>query len=215
MRKSLNFRNCLAELAHLGQRKTKRDFAKGGGAQCQGNIGIGTAGFTLVEVIVYAVLIGILFVALLLNLRGAQTNKSFLDRAANGIISELRRAQIMAISGLNFQGSAVCGYGVHYVDPDTYLIYAGGEAVCGTANRNYQGGSDFSVQTIKILENNVEFKSSFNDVFFEPPDPKTFINNSFSLSSGPLAVSIGFKNQICPAGCKTINIHPSGKIDSN
>ena len=175
----------------------------------------GRDGFTLVEVVVYASIIGLLSVALLLNLRGVQNNKSVLDRATNGVISELRRAQITAISGLNFQGSTVCGYGIHYLDPDTYLIYAGGEAVCSTANRNYQGGTDFSVQTVKILESNVEFKGLFNDVFFEPPDPKTFINNSFSLSGGPLAISIGFKSQSCPTGCKTVNVHPSGKIDSN
>ena len=175
----------------------------------------GQNGFTLVEVIVYASLVGILSGTLLFNFRESQPNMSVLDRAANGVISELRRAQIMAISGLNFQASIVCGYGIHYIDPDTYLIYAGGEAVCGSANRNYQGGSDFNVQMIKILESNVEFKSPFNDVFFESPDPKTFINNFFSLSSGPLAISIGFDSQSCPVGCKTINVHPSGKINSN
>ena len=176
---------------------------------------IGSNGFTIIEVLVYVVLVGILSVALLLNLRGAQTNASVLERSAQGIISELRRVQVMTVSGLNFQGNAVCGYGIHYLDKGSYLIYAGGGATCSTANRNYQGAVDFSVQTVKILESNVEFKASFNDIFFEPPDPKTFFNNSFSLSSPPLPIRIGFKNKNCPSACKTISIFPSGKIDIN
>ncbi len=172
-------------------------------------------GFTLVEVIVYASMVGIISVFLLLNLRGAQTNASVLERASAGVISDFRRVQVMSISGLTFQGNAVCGYGIHYLAPDSYLIYAGGEAICGTANRNYQEGGDFNVQTVKITESNVKFKASFNDVFFEPPDPKTFINNSFNLSASPLPISIGFENQVCPAGCRTINVFPSGKIDLN
>lgn len=170
-------------------------------------------GFSLVEVIVYAALVALFSVVLLFNMQGAQTNSSVLERASAGVISGFRRAQLMTISGLTFQSNAVCGYGVHYLSPDSYLIYAGGEAVCGTANRNYQSGNDFDIQTIKILESNVKFKSSFDDVFFEPPDPKTFINNSFALSASPLPISLGFENQNCPSGCKTINIFPSGKID--
>lgn len=170
-------------------------------------------GFTLIEMVVYAALVGVFSIVLLLNMQGAQTNSSVLERASAGVISDFRRAQLMTISGLTFQGSAVCGYGIHYLSPGSYLIYAGGEAVCGTADRNYRSVNDFDIQTVKILESNVKFKSSFNDVFFEPPDPKTFINNSFNLSASPLPISLGFENQNCPSGCKTINIFPSGKID--
>ncbi len=171
-------------------------------------------GFTLIEVVVYASLVGIFSVILLINMQGAQTNSSVLERASSAIISDFRRAQLMTISGLTFQGNPVCGYGIHYLGPNSYLIYAGGEAVCSTANRNYNA-SDFDIQTIKIIEGNVKFKSSFADVFFEPPDPKTFIDNSFSLSAPPLPISVGFENQNCPSGCKTVNVFPSGKIDLN
>ena len=175
----------------------------------------GSEGFTLIEVAVFVFLVGTLSVVLLLNLRGAQTSASVLERSSQGIISELRRAQVMTISGLNFQGNSVCGYGIHYLNESSYLIYAGGEAICSTADRNYQGAGDFNVQTVKILDSNVKFKASFDDIFFEPPDPKIFFDNSFSLSSPPLPISLGFENQICPSGCKTINVFPSGKIDLN
>ncbi|TSC74030.1 MAG: hypothetical protein G01um101444_390 [Parcubacteria group bacterium Gr01-1014_44] len=174
-----------------------------------------SGGFTLVEVLMYAILAGFFSVFLLLNLGGSQTNSAVLERASLAVISDFRRAQNLSIFGSTFQGGQVCGYGLHYLTPDSYLIYAGGEAVCSTANRNYQGGSDFTVQTVKIVESHIQFKSPFDDVFFEPPDPKIFINNFFSSSAAPLAISIGFKNQGCPAGCKTITIFPSGKIDFN
>ncbi len=173
------------------------------------------AGFTLVEVVIYSVLLSLFSTIILLNLRSAQTNNSVLERGAAAVISDLRRAQNLAIAGLTFQGQSVCGYGFHYLSPDSYLIYAGGEATCSSANRNYQIGIDLSVQTIKIVEGNVKFKSSFNDVFFEPPDPKTYLNNRFSLSEAPIIITVGFENQNCPSGCKTITIFPSGKIDFN
>lgn len=150
-------------------------------------------GFTLVEVMVYVALVGIFSVILLTNLQGAQTNSSVLERASSAVISDFRRAQLMTISGLTFQGNPVCGYGIHYLDSGSYLIYAGGEAVCSTANRNYNA-SDFNIQTVKIIESNVKFKSSFSDVFFEPPDPKTYLDNSSVLSATPLPISLGFEN---------------------
>ena len=177
----------------------------------QGN----TSGFTLIEVVVYAALMGIFSTVILLNLMGAQTNSSVLERASAAIISDFRRAQNLTIAGLNFQGSSVCGYGIHYLSPDSYLLYAGGGSTCSSANRNYQNGQDLDMQTIKITESNVKFKASFNDIFFEPPDPKTYLNNNASLSGAPIVITVGFENQNCPTGCKTITIFPSGKIDFN
>ena len=111
-----------------------------------------TSGFTLIEVVVYAVLMGIFSSVILFNLRGSQSNASVVQRASAAIISDFRKAQNFAIAGLNFQGNTVCGYGIHYLAPDSYLIYAGGGAACSSANRNYQSGQDLDVQTVKIKE---------------------------------------------------------------
>ncbi|HEY4484318.1 MAG TPA: type II secretion system protein [Candidatus Paceibacterota bacterium] len=173
------------------------------------------AGFTLIEMIIVALLVGVFSTFLLINLRGFSTNAVILERAALGVVSDLRKTQGLSIAGVSFQGASVCGYGIHYVDNETYLIYAGGEGVCSTSNKNYQIGNDISYQLVKIFEKNVEFKNSFNDVFFLLPDPKTYINNIFSLSASPLTISIGFKGLTCPAYCKTISIFPSGKVDLN
>ncbi|MBI2057702.1 MAG: prepilin-type N-terminal cleavage/methylation domain-containing protein [Candidatus Yanofskybacteria bacterium] len=173
------------------------------------------AGFTLIEVLVVTLLVGVFSTILLINLRGFSTNPVILERAALGVISDIRRAQALSIAGVSFQGTSVCGYGIHYLTGGTYLIYAGGESTCGTANRNYQSVQDFSYQQIKFKEDNIEFRSSFDDVFFEPPDPKTYIDNQFSLSSSPLTITVKFKGYNCPSYCKTISVYPSGKIDLN
>lgn len=173
------------------------------------------SGFTLIEVTIYAVLMGMFSVVIIWNLKGSQTNASVLQRASAAIISDFRRAQNLAISGVAFQGGSVCGYGIHYLTQDSYMVYAGGGVNCSLANRNYQSGTDPVVQTIKITENNVKFKVRFDDIFFEPPDPKTYLNNNFSLSASPLVITVGFENQSCPSGCKTISVFPSGKIDFN
>ncbi len=172
-------------------------------------------GFTLIEMLVVVALVGIFSTLLLLNLRGFSTNTIVLERTALVVISDIRRAQSLSIAGVSFQGSPVCGYGIHYIDANTYLIYAGGENICSSSNKNYQSGNDLSYQQVKVAEKNVEFKSSFQDLFFVPPDPKTYIDNSFSLSASPLTISIGFKGYSCPAYCKTISVFPSGKIDLN
>ena len=173
------------------------------------------AGFTIVEMLVVVVLVGIFSAILITNLRGTSTNAIILERAALGVISNIRRAQSLSIAGVAYQSSPVCGYGIHYTDNETYLIYAGRENICSTSNKNYQSGNDLSYQQVKITEKNVEFKSSFDDVFFVPPDPKTYIDNSFSLSASPLTIRMGFKGFSCPAYCKTISVFPSGKIDLN
>lgn len=172
------------------------------------------SGFTLVEVVVYAVLMGVFSVVIVLNLRESQTSLA-LERVSAVIISDFRRAQSLAILGLTFQGNAVCGYGIHQMGLDYYQIYAGGGTTCSSSNRNYQSGNDFVVQTIRIVDSNVRFRTFFNDIFFEPPDPKTYLNNSFSLSASPLVILVGLKGKSCPSGCKTITVFPSGKIDSN
>lgn len=173
-------------------------------------------GFTLVELVILIAFVGIFSSVLVFNLRQSATNTAVLERAALNVISDIRKSQSLAVSELTTaQGASVCGYGIHYLNSDSYLIYAGGEGVCGTANRNYQSGQDLDTQTAKIIEKSIEFKSSFNDVFFEPPDPKTYINNSFSLTNPALTISIGFKGLTCPVNCKTISVFPSGKIDLN
>ena len=136
-------------------------------------------GFTIVEMLVVMLLVGIFSAILIANFQGAFTNAVILERAALGVISNIRRAQSLSIAGVAYQSNPICGYGIHYTDNETYLIYAGGENICSTSNKNYQSGNDYSYQQVKIIEKNVEFKNSFNDVFFCAARPQNLHKQLF------------------------------------
>lgn len=128
----------------------------------------------------------------------------------------------MALAGSMFQGKAVCGYGIHYVDKTSYLIYAGvldGDATkCKDANHNYQAGVDLEVEKKILINSKMEMRGqppAFLDFFFESPDPKTYINNDSSLSGPSTTITIQLNNQqnCAQKSCAHVTIYPSGKID--
>lgn len=175
-------------------------------------------GFTLVEVLVVTAIIATLSVALLFNFGTTARNRTARIQVASIVVSDIRRAQSMALAGTRFNGNVFCGYGIHYVDRTTYLLYAGadeGLARCQDANHNYQAGIDSVVQTQKLINQNMEFRSSFSDIFFESPDPKTYINNSALLTDPQVTINIQRLNQQNCSGqsCTKIEIYTSGQIN--
>jgi|SRR3989344_1531456 len=178
------------------------------------------SGFALIELVVTIAILAILSTVLFFNFRSTSTNKTARNQIVSLITSTIRRAQTMSTSSTKVSGNVVCGFGVHYINANSIKIYAGSEASCAVANRNYQAGTDFDIENITIPNANLEIKSSFNDIFFEPPDPKTFINNYAGLS-GPLSIttttiSVGVKTQGCGSlRCTDIIVKTSGGIDIN
>jgi prepilin-type N-terminal cleavage/methylation domain-containing protein len=176
------------------------------------------AGFTLIEVLVVTAIIATLSVALFFNFGTMARNRTARSQVASVIVSDIRRAQSMALSGARFNGNVFCGYGIHYVDHITYLLYAGadeGLPQCQNANHNYQAGTDSVVQIQKLINQNMEFRSSFSDIFFESPDPKTYINNSALLTNPPTTINIQRLNQQNCGGqsCAKIEVYTSGQIN--
>src|SRR3989344_5648256 len=115
-------------------------------------------GFTLIEILVVASITGIISTLMLLNFQ-----RTRVDLNDSG-------------SGLKIR----CGYGVHYVNPTSYSIYAGPDASsadCSSFDRNLDDG-DATVATKVFGNQKVEFKAVFNDIFWEPPHPYTYINNA-------------------------------------
>lgn len=116
---------------------------------------------------------------------------------------------------------------------NSYIIYGklkpgiGESASCSTiSTRNYVHGSDFIVQKIILANSNMDIKSScvqgaertFNntDIFFEPPDPKTYINNTSSLAAQSVDIMIKVKpNSNCNSPSAVIQVNTSGSIDVN
>lgn len=170
-------------------------------------------------------IIATLSVALLFNFGTTARSKTARRQVASIIASDIRRAQSMALSGTRFNGNIVCGYGIKYLSKTSYLIYAKTVPVSGScasvSTRNYQTSppADFIVESKAISNVNMEmeFRSDFSDIFFESPDPKTYINNSALLTDPPTMTTITIQrlNQASCGGqtCTKIEIYTSGQIN--
>jgi hypothetical protein len=125
----------------------------------------------------------------------------------------------MALAGTRFGGNVVCGYGVHYYSSNTYYIYSKPPPPTGCSTvltRNYQDG-DLVVESKELTNPNMEFRSIFSDIFFESPDPKTYINNSALLTDPQATITIQRVGQANCGGqtCTRIEVYTSGRIDLN
>ena len=180
------------------------------------------AGFTLVEITIVAAITGIITTFLILNFSRVRIN--FAEEAST-LSSKLRIAQTKAISSSKFNNSIRCGYGVRYINNRSYAIYVGESATafdCSTQNKDYNpvGGNpdnDADIEVVSFSNSNLELKTVFRAVYFEPPDPKTFIiDSSGTVHNEPnynLDINIGKIGGTCPQDCKILNVSTSGKIE--
>jgi type II secretory pathway pseudopilin PulG len=163
---------------------------------------------------VVAAIIGFLSTTLIINFSRTRID---IDQSANLVMSTIRQAQTKAVASATFNGYNPCGYGVHYVSPTQIAIYAGPNATttdCSGINKNYQIVEDTIIQTQSFTDSEIQFTGGFDDIFFQPPDPKTFLNDNASLNQAPIGIQVGPTGGACPTNCKTIYVYPSGKIES-
>lgn len=170
--------------------------------------GTKSAGFTLIEALVVAFIIGVLSTVILINYRTGQ-NEAILTRAASAFESDLRKTQNLALAST---GEVQCGFGLHYLDNKNYLIYAGhlgGAPQCKTSVHNFQTGVDTIYQGIKIIEAGLIFKNSFSDIFYEPPNPDIYINENKSLGTSQL-IEICLETDLTK--CRSLTVDTAGRI---
>lgn len=168
-------------------------------------------GFTLIEVLVAVFIIGTLSAAMLFSFGKGQEG-AMLTRAAAALESDIRRAQILAVTSRDFEGSPPCGYGVHYLAQRTYSVYAGklgGVASCQSSDHNYQAGTDSVFEESRIIENKVIFRDVFSDIFFEPPDPVVYINNNKGVGVST-AIELCLETDL--TDCRIIMVDTAGRI---
>lgn len=178
-------------------------------------------GFTLIEVLVVCSIIALVSTTLIVSF--SSSNKK-VNRTAHIIEAAVRDAQARAISSASFQNLFRCGYGLTPGGSNTNLIlYAGPSSstvVCGSQNRNYSvAEGDVTVEVISLPEmgvvlNQVSPGVYFSDIFFEPPTPTTYINNTAG-NSGFTQILLGPNTASCaqdPAACSSVCIYRSGGV---
>ena len=141
-------------------------------------------GFTLVEVLVVAAITVLLTGFMVANFSRSRVD---LNQTALMVQDAIREAQSMALSGALYakpgvSGSYRCGYGIHFM-ANGFTLYAGpdsGTADCSSLNRNYDAGTDDVVRTGLLSNATVEIVLPAPDIFFQPPNPDTYINNDDS-----------------------------------
>lgn len=174
-------------------------------------------GFTLLESVVTIAVISIIAVVVLANY-GTLRSRTFLDKAVQKIALDIRKAQNFAVVTVRLpDGTIPCGYGIHYVDNDTYALFAniqdGALDDCSDSNKIYDGG-DIIVETINIQQPKIRFNgalSPFSDILFFPPDPVTFINGVFN-SSARSTIGLCFEDD-CASMNRQIDVWGTGLVD--
>ena len=179
-------------------------------------------GYTLVEMLVVTALIGFITTFLIINFSRTRIN---FKEETNTLIAKIRLAQTKTTSSTRFNDSIRCGYGIKYIDNQSYLVYAAENASvfdCAIQNKDYNpipGNSDYDgvVEVVNFSDERLEFKTSFRAIYFEPPDPKTYIIDAGGTvhqeANYNLNIIIGKVGGTCPQDCRTVDVFTSGRIE--
>ncbi len=170
-------------------------------------------GFTIIELLVVIAIIGILATLMLLNFSRSRVD---LNQVANMVRDAVREAQSDALSGALVHGTYRCGYGIHF-EADHFTIFAGPDATqpgvdCTTGLVLSSQDVTPVVRTGFLENNSLEIVLPAPDIFFEPPNPTTYIAGD--ASPGKSAdINIRVKNAACPStDCRTIHVTTAGLI---
>ena len=159
-------------------------------------------GFTLIEALVVSAIIFTLSAILFPNYRKFHYQCCLL-RSAYKVAQDTRRAQEMATSAREYQGSIPPGYGIYLRDNDDYyLLYADLDG-----DRAYDAGEE--IEGSIDLEDKVYIKSvssSTVSINFRGPDPVT------AISGGSDSVTITLGLEDYPGEEKEIFVNKAGLI---
>lgn len=181
-------------------------------------------GFTLIEMLI-VMAITVMFAGFLIS--NFSRTRVDLNQTRLLVQDTIREAQALALSGSLYTdpqsrgNSYRCGYGVNF-EGTTYIVYAGPDSStvddCTTESHIYQRGVSIEIRKALLSNDTVEFAPPSVDIFFEPPDPTTYIDND-STSGEFVDIVIRRKNADCSrtdsvADCRTIRVTTSGLITS-
>lgn len=170
----------------------------------------------MIEMLVSIAILGLLSTLLVYNFRASATTKNGRVQALNAVVSDIRRAQSMALAGSSYNGRAVCGFGVHYVDPTTYWIYArlapvdGSTCASNGKSRTYDTSipPDPIVESRMLVNSKMVFRAAFVDIYFELPGARTYVNNR----ADPGIASNLYIGPLGGAGSSLVSVYTSGRM---
>jgi type II secretory pathway pseudopilin PulG len=172
------------------------------------------SGFTLVEMMV-VVSITILMTSLMLQ--NFSRSRVDLDQMSLNVLGAVREAQTDVQSGSTYTGNYRCGFGITFTATG-YTIFAGPNAddpatVCSATDRS----NDTIVRQASLANTALELASgdspaALKTIFFEPPNPTTYINGS-SADGLQTLIYIRRIGATCPSvDCRTVIVTTAGRI---
>lgn len=163
-------------------------------------------GFTLVELLVVISITILLSTLVLANYRGGESQLA-LQRSANKLAQDVRRAEEMAMSAKEHQGNVPPGYGIYLEENNNYyLLYADIHE-----NEKYDG-ADQIVEEI-YLESKVYIKDvqpASLSINFKPPDPEVKISGQVIDDANLATIILSLKTDSTKE--KIIKVNKAGLI---
>ncbi len=167
------------------------------------------SGFTIIEMLAVFAIVAILTGLFLAAYRSGQRQYT-LSQAAQQVAADLRKAQNMAMGGIEIRGQYY-GYGIQFhqtARPTSYHFYADKN----NDNRFTNPVQDNLLDTVNLPEGIIIQSTSegpIMDIFFRPPDPTTYINrNDTPGKTGSLTLEL----EDDPSSTKRITITTAGRI---
>src|SRR3989344_1132844 len=171
--------------------------------------------FSIIEMIVVLAIVAALAGVLVVNFRASSRNASARHQVANKILSDIRAMQSRALAGSTVESGIVCGFGAHYVNEKTYLLFArpilsGLWCEDDSRSKTYYSGDDEIIDTVMLGNANMIFLSSFSDIYFEIPYSTTYIDGATSS-----VIEIAPVGESESSSITSITVYNSGRIDIN
>lgn len=174
---------------------------------------------TLIEVlVVIAIMLILMAVAVFVNPRPSVE----LDNAARQLVSDLRRAQNMAMSAstqIDGWGNEIvpCGYGIYTPNTQKYVIFYN-ETDCskfqhwGGPNPPWQGSIDFETVDFTDVAPGITITQGVSlSIYFIPPSGTTYINGDYPLIPPPPLPY--FELTASDGSIRTVTVTSAGKIE--
>lgn len=161
--------------------------------------------FSLIELLVVTSIIALLTVITLPYFRAGERQLA-LQRAANKLAQDVRRAQNMAISASEFEGEIPGGYGVYFDtgQPKQYILFAD-----KNNDKDYDDGEEVEILELeKMIIIHTLSPSQPLNIVFSPPDPQ------ISISGGDTAIiTLALERDL--SSTQSVTINKVGLIDIN